>query len=187
MTPQRAKQGGKKATRLGVFLCACALAGALCGCVVPEDIKQRPSVDVPEGDYWPSLVNPQPVSQGKLVLPASCTKYTFKVMLTDLPPADDVTYQYFEVRWYLDYDSKTHPSDAGYSRARELVHSQSINLHELALADKDAFHVVEVLVSDRGFEDYNVAPINRKTAAKAHTALYTWSFTLSDDSSEPCQ
>lgn len=187
MSGERAAYGACKAIRLGVALCALLLCAALLGCVVPEDIKQRPQSDTGEGDYWPDFVNPQPVSQGKLLLPASCTGYTFKIMLTALPPADDTLYQDFEVRWFLDYDAVSNPHEVGYSRSRELVHSQALNLKEIALAGGESTHIMEVLVSDRGFEDSNVAPAFRKTVAKAHTALYTWVFTLGDDSVESCQ
>ena len=186
MKNARPQRETKKAIRLLVYVCALMALAALSGCVVPEDIKQRPQGDDSEGDYWPNFVNPQPVSQGALRLPASCTGYTFKIMLTSLPPADDPLYQDFEVRWFLDYDA-ANPHEVGYSRSRELVHSQSLNLKEIAFSGNDSTHIVEVLVSDRGFEDSNVAPAFRKTVAKAHFALYTWVFTLGDDSVESCQ
>jgi len=165
---------------LGLVLGLCVLS-----CVVPEDIRERPSdgdgeTETPY-DYWPVIVPVRP-AVGRTIVPAQCDSFTFHFELTRLPDATDTErIQGLEVHWF--WDGGSNPVSIGRIREGLLVGNR-YDINPKTLYDEhkpDAVHLLEVIVSDLGFEPTVISPDNRTPISGAHVAWAYWFIVLDPD------
>lgn len=173
-----------------IFLSVSALllAFLLAACVVPEDIRERPDGDEEfeyEDDYWPVIRNVKPAF-GKSTIPRDCRRWTFQILDLNQPEDPSVS---LSIRWFLDYDQNA-PKIDGVGMTYALPARQVSGSEEAPALQ----HVLEVVVSDKGFVQDQADSDLRTTPVDAHTYYGVWfitldtSLTIPDDEQEAqCQ
>ncbi len=157
------------AWRLAVVLLSVLL---LASCVVPEDIRERVDGDDDfelENDYWPVIRNVKPAF-GKTTIPRDCRRWTFQILDVNMPEDPDVN---LSIRWFLDYDQNA-PKIDGVGMTYALPARQVSGSEESPILQ----HVLEVVVSDKGFVQDQADSDLRTTPADAHTYYGVWFITL---------
>lgn len=154
------------------------------GCLLPADIRERPEGDQEEYEYWPVITNSLP-SGGKQVMVKSCEYARFSVIFAEAPDPDDEERNLnFSVRWYLDRSSNPNPivRTRGWS---DFKMTETIQFDTL---DSDGTYLLEVFVSDLGFDDSQREPL---VNPGAHSDRWTWEITfdqnIDNDNPEDCQ
>ena len=144
--------------RLAVRLTVLAFT-FLAGCVLPVDVVERAKpaaadedVEEEEDRTWePKIINASP-SQGRVEISVTADSYEFKILNMREPPASDIlSTRLLEWRWYFDYTT------SAPTRPQEYGNSYTISPSAL-WAEDCATHFLELIVSDRGFDDRDASP-----------------------------
>ncbi len=163
----------------GIFLFGITFA-LIYSCVYPVDIKMRP-----QENRVPYFVNDAiyPTS-GIITIDKSCKSITFTIGKV----ADEDTDDYLYMRWFVNYDLDP-------SIAQEAVIEPNGNLEregdsfELMLdsylldpsVSGRVTNLIEVVLTDRPFEDSSVEPKNRAIKDGAGVTVFRWALELTDE------
>ncbi len=152
---------------------ALLLGMAATACVVPSDIETRPMADMDveemeeSYEYWPAIQSTVPPA-GRVVLPAGCTKALFEIVLEDIPDPADPRYAQMQIRWFMDYndDAPNIICVGGWERGIKCEINPGYYYDPVA---PDEAHLLEVVISDLGFEP---ADVGRKSRTPVEGAGY---------------
>ena len=131
------------------------------GCLVPPPIPETPvsQNSAPRIDI--NKLDPHPV-QGPVTMSTTCTSYTFRVQLSD-PDYDDTLYWRVFADYHRDWFQESlvqpapaDPSSPGSQQISFVIYPNDPRFFQAPGAT--GIHTVEVLVSDRPFDDESFPP-----------------------------
>lgn len=131
------------------------------GCLVPPPIPETPVIQNSAPRIDINQLDPHPV-QGPVVMSTACTSYTFRVQLSDRDYEDTLYWRVFadyHRDWFqesLVQQVSADPSTQGSKQVNFVIYPNDPRFFQVAGAA--GLHMVEILVSDREFDDESFPP-----------------------------